>query len=139
MNLQWQKLETTRARWRVGDRNRIVDDSDSIIGFGPIPNPTTKSSRRSRFWYKIDLVWSKFNPFWLKDQFKDQKVWLKDQKSQLKYCNNRLKVNFYQKQWPKQRNTFVFIHFRSNSTNFCYKLNYFWYKWFGFESNLCDE
>ena len=79
----------------------------SIVDFAPIPNPTTKWSRQSQYWYKIDLVRSKFDPFELKDRFKDRKVqikdqnvWLKDQKSQLKDRKSQLKTDLYQKGHP---------------------------------------
>ena len=60
-----------------------------IVDFSPIQNAVTKSSRRSRFRYKIDLFQSKFDLFRLKDWYKNRngrlkywKSWLKDQKDQ---------------------------------------------------------
>ena len=53
----------------------------SIIDFGPIQNPRTKSSGRSRFWSKFDRFQSIFDLFRLKYWFRDRKSQLKDRKS----------------------------------------------------------
>ena len=74
---------------RFGDRNWVVDDSDSKTvefdrWFWSDSKSMTNPNRRLQFWYKFNLFRYKFDLFWSKDQFKDWKVQWKDQKSPLK-------------------------------------------------------
>ena len=97
--------------------SNLIWNPNSIVNFGPIRNPTTKSSQRSRFQNNINIFWSKFDLFWLKDQYKDQKGWLKDWISQSK----DRKGQFLSKSRFISKNLIKFDHFLLKS-------NYFWLK-----------
>ena len=91
------------------------------------------------FLIKIDHFWSIFKlkdrkrPF--KCQLFNRKWWLYNIKRQIKS-----KTTMYIKNDDQNdKNTFIFDHFQSNSTNFRYKSNYFWYKWSWIELNRRDE
>ena len=84
-HLQWVVLLVSFKLIRLGLSNQIAGDSDfKAADYGPIRNPIRIRIYDRDFDIKIDLFWSKFDIFRLKDRFIDHKVWLKDPKSQLK-------------------------------------------------------
>ena len=128
---------------------RISRRSISIVDYGPIRNPTTNLNWRSQFWYKIDLFRSKFDInrslsiyFRLKDWKRPNNCRLFNQKGRL--INRKQQIiskttNSIENDGQNDKNTFIFNHFRSNSTNFRYKSNYFRYKWSGIKLNRRNE
>ena len=104
---------------------QISSRSILIVDFSPIWNPTTDSSRRSRFRSKIDNFWSKFDL--LKDRYtdqksrlKDQKSWLKDRNSQYNDQKSRLLSNgsIYIKKVDQNRPFLIKINLKSNFSIF---------------------